>query len=147
MKIGTHCIKGWSKTQSLIALSSGESEFYASLKASAETLGLIAVLKDMGWHLQGEVWGDANAALGVINRKGFGKTRHIDTGFLWIQQTVADQRLKYAKVLGKENPADLYTKFLDAMTSNIHLKKLEYQFTHGRSHEAPQLHEISMSMD
>ena len=57
MMIGGHCVKGWSKTQSLIALSSGESELYASLKASAETLGLIAVLKDLGWHLQGEVWG------------------------------------------------------------------------------------------
>ena len=110
MKIGMHCIKGWSKTQSLIALSSGESEFYASLKAAAETLGLIAVLKDLGWHLNGEVWGDANAALGIIQRTGLGKTRHIDTGLLWIQQVVAQKRLQFGKVLGTNYPADLFTK-------------------------------------
>ena len=68
---------------------------------------------------------NASAALGIINRKGLGKTRHIDTGLLWIQQTVADQCLKYAKVLGKENPTDLYTKSFDAAISNVHIKKLE----------------------
>ena len=29
MNIGDHCVKSWSTTQSLIALSSGEPEFYA----------------------------------------------------------------------------------------------------------------------
>ena len=47
--IGTHIIKGWSKTQSLIALSSAESELYAILKASAETLGVMAMMKDLGY--------------------------------------------------------------------------------------------------
>ena len=73
IKLGAHCIKAWSKTQALIALSSGESELHASLKASAETMGILAVLKDLGWRLHGEVWGDANAALGIINRAGFRK--------------------------------------------------------------------------
>ena len=73
-----HSIKGWSKTRSLIVLSSGESELYASSKASAETMGVFAMLKDLGWRMHGEVWGgDANATLGVINRKGLGKTRQI----------------------------------------------------------------------
>ena len=77
--IGTHAIKAWSKSQSLIALSSGESELYATLKASAEGLGLQSICKDLNLHMRGEVWGDASAALGIINRKGLGKTRHIDT--------------------------------------------------------------------
>ena len=102
--IGTHNIKSWSRTQSLIALSLGESELYATLKAVAETLGILSVGKDFKWDLVGEVHGDASAALGIIHRKGLGKTRHIDTGFLWIQQIVAEQRLKFAKVLGKNNP-------------------------------------------
>ena len=113
IKIGDHCVKGWSKTQTLVALSSGESEPYASLKASAETLGILSMLKDLGWDLHGEVWGDANAALGIINRSGLGKTRHIDTGLLWIQQVAAEKRLKYGKVLGTNNPADLFTKHLE----------------------------------
>ena len=39
--LGSHTIKTWSKTQTLVALSSGEGELYASLKASAEALGLM----------------------------------------------------------------------------------------------------------
>ena len=84
--LGTHTIKTWSRTQSLIALSSGESELYATMKAAAETLGILSMAKDFQWELQGEVWGDASAALGIINRKGLGKTRHIQTGLLWVQQ-------------------------------------------------------------
>ena len=102
--IGAHNIKSWSRTQALIALSSGESELYAALKAAAEALGILSMAKDFEWHLKGEVHGDASAALGIINRKGLGKTRHIQTGLLWIQQTAAEQRLKFEKVLGKEIP-------------------------------------------
>ena len=71
------------------------------------------MMKDLGYTLQGEIWGDASAALGIINRHGLGKTRHIDTSFLWVQEMAATQRLKYAKVLGKDNPAELFTKYLD----------------------------------
>ena len=147
IKLGRHTPKGWSKTQALIALGSGESEVYAALKSSAEALGMMALLQDFGYVVKGEIRGDASAALGIINRKGLGKTRHIQTGLLWIQQTAAEQRLRYAKVLGKEHPADWYTKFLDAATSNAHVQRLEYEFVGGRSIEAPQLHSLSQSVD
>ena len=51
--LGVHTLKGRSKTQALIALSSGEPEFYATPKASAETLGMVALMKDLGYHLSG----------------------------------------------------------------------------------------------
>ena len=84
--VGRHTLKGWSKTQALIALSSGESEIYATLKAAAETLGLLAMTRDLGWRLKGEIWSDANAAIGIIHFNGLGKIRHIETSLLWIQQ-------------------------------------------------------------
>ena len=77
--LGRHTLKGWSKTQTLIALSSGESEFYVALKASAEAIGLVALMSDLGYIAKGEIWGDASAALGITNRQGLGNTRHIDT--------------------------------------------------------------------
>ena len=95
----------------------GESDLYAALKASAEGLGAMSVLSDLGWYVKGEVWGDAGATLGIINRRGLGKTRHIDTGHLWIQEVAAKGRLKFEKVLGRDNPADLYTKYLDEKTN------------------------------
>ena len=65
---------------------------YDTLKASAETLGIIAMLSDYWVRVSGEVWVDAQAALGIIHRKGLGKTRHIQTGLLWIQQVSAEKR-------------------------------------------------------
>ena len=140
--LGAHTLKTWSRTQSLIALSSGESELYATLRAAAEALGIISIMKDLGYTVSGEIWSDASAALGIINRTGLGKTRHIDTGLLWIQQTAAEQRLRFQKVLGKHNPADLCTEHLDQATSEGHTTTLNYHFTMGRAKEAPKLHGI-----
>ena len=108
---------------------------------------MLSMCKDFGWDLNGEVWGDANAALGIINRMGLGKTRHIQTGLLWIQQIAASQRLKFGKVLGTNNPADLFTKYLDEKTCIHHTTNLGYHETQGRPEDAPQLHVISISLD
>ena len=145
--IGNHDVKSWSKTQALIALSSGESELYAALKASAETLGVISMLADFGLTMAGEIWGDAQATSGIINRSGLGKTRHIQTGLLWIQQVSAQKRLAFGKVLGKENLADLFTKYLDSNTIGQHLQRLNSKFIEGRANEALKLHNISISLD
>ena len=141
-----HTLKGWSKTQAIIALSSGESELDATLKASTETLGIMSMLQEIGLKVTREIWGDAQAALGIINRQGLNKTRHIQTGLLWVQQISAEQRLKYGKILGKVNPANVYTKYLDWATTEKHLAKLNYEFTDGRAREAPKLHSIIVSM-
>ena len=117
------------------------------LRTSAETLGLLAMAKDMGWRLPGEIWGDANAVLGVINRDGLGKTRHIEIGLLWVQQVAAEQRLKFGKILGADNPADLFTKYLDERTKDHHTTNLGFQAIGGRPEDAPNLHSISISMD
>ena len=143
--LGTHTIKGWSKTQSLAALSSGEFELYAILKAAAEGLGITAMLSDLGVHVKGELWGDANVALGIINRKGLGKTRHIETGYLSIQDVAAKGRMKFHKILGKDDPADLYTNYLDEKTNHYHTNNLAPKFRDGRAQEAPKLHAISHS--
>ena len=144
---GRHTLKGWSKTQSLVALSSGESELYATLKTAAETLGMLSLMKHVGWQVTGEIWGDASAALGITNRRGLGKTRHIDIGLLWIQQIAAEKRLKFHKVLGMNNPADLYTKHLDVAITEKHTKIMAYECTEGRASEAPKLHMIQSGDD
>ena len=147
MTIGKHTIKGWIQTQSLIALSSGESELYATLKAVAETLEMLSMLKDLGWKLGGEIWSDANAAIGIIQLNGLGKVRHIDTGLSWIQQTAAQRKLTFHKVLGNDNPADLYTKYLHIQTANHHLIKSAYKAASGRAAEAHKLHLLSKPLE
>ena len=137
--MGSHVLKSWSKTQSLLAPSSGESEFYAAPNASAEGLGAFSVLKDLSWKVSGKVMGDASASLGTIDGKGLCRTRHIDTGMLWIQQTAAEKRLGYGKVLGTDNPADLMTKHSSADMIERHCAKLSASWSGGRADKAPNL--------
>lgn len=75
--------------------------------------------------------------MGIINRRGLGRTRHIDTGLLWIQQTAAEKRLQHSKVLGTINPADLMIKYLSAEINEGHCARLGVQFTRHRAEAAP----------
>lgn len=128
----------------LVALSLGESEVYASLRASAEKLALMPMARNWGNTLRGHAVGDANAVLGGVHRKGLGATKHIDTGCLWVQQVAAQRRLSFAKIQGKKNPTELYTKHTDMSTMSKHVGKLNCWFTTGRSNMATELHNISM---
>jgi hypothetical protein len=88
--LGSHVLKTWSKTQSVIAQSSAESELYAIVRASTVALGVLTLLKDAGMSVvDSRVHVDAFAAKGIVEREGLCKDRHIDVDFLWIQ----DQQL------------------------------------------------------
>ena len=103
---------------------------------------MLSLLRDFGYQAEGEVLGDASAALGIIQRRGLGRTRHIDTGLLWIQQAAAEKRLAYSKVLGTDNPADLMTKHLTQDVIEKHCATLRVQFLGGRAETAPTLSTI-----
>ena len=85
---------------------------HAVVKATVEGLGVQSIFNDLGKEVEGHVWGDANAALGIINRTGLGKLRHINTSYLWIQDVAARRWIEFSKILGTENPADLLTEYV-----------------------------------
>ena len=135
--LGDHCLKAWSRTQATMALSSAESELYAMIKTSSEVLGILSIMKDLGMKLQGEILGDASACLGVIQRQGLGKLRHIDTNYLWIQEKSASKELNFGKVWGKVNPSDLMTKYLSGPEIDSHMSRISQEFRAGRAETAP----------
>ena len=55
--LGWHVIKSWSEIQSLVVFSSDESELYAVLRVSDETLDLMALLQDLGVQCPGREMG------------------------------------------------------------------------------------------
>ena len=64
--LGAHLIRTYSKTQSAVATSSGESKLYAVLRASAEGLGIAALLSDLGMcEPRVGIGTDASAAIGI----------------------------------------------------------------------------------
>ena len=69
-------------------------------------------MQDWGIQVSGVVKSDASAALGIIQRQGLGKVRHIDCAYLYIQQINAEKVLAFSKVPGARNSADICTKGL-----------------------------------
>jgi hypothetical protein len=130
---GDHLLKTYSKTQTTIALSSGEAELYATVRASSEVLGICSIARDWGLELLGRVWADASAALGIVGRQGLGKVRHLDTNVLWVQEAALRKRLLYCKVKGEHNIADLMTKYLDHDTLTKHSLALGIVFPETKS--------------
>jgi hypothetical protein len=111
---GRHWLRGAASTQSVIALSSGESEFYGIVKGTSCLLGLKSMVADLGKQCLAILYTDATAGKGIAQRRGAGKVRHLDTQFLWVQQKIGEKRLLVRKVKGTENTSDLQTKYLSA---------------------------------
>ena len=142
---GWHCIKSWSSTQATVALSSGESELYSLTKGASQTLGMMALAADLGIKLNGTMHTDASATLGIVQRQGLGKLRHIGVQYLWLQERVRDGSMSVKKVLGHDNPADLMTKHLAAQDIDRHAESLSLERYLDRASTAPMLSAITRS--
>ena len=135
--LGQHCFKTWASTQAIIALSSGEAEYYGVVKAASIGLGCRALLKDLGMSADLLVHTDAEAAKGIASRMGLGKTRHIAVHFLWVQERIRNGDFGLQKVKGTENPADLFTKFLSGPEIQKYMHKFGLFYREGRSAVTP----------
>ena len=71
-------------------MSSGEAELYALIKGAAHTLGAISLVNDFGVRLDGHISCDSAAAIGIINRTGAGKLKHIKVQYFWMRQRVRE---------------------------------------------------------
>ena len=71
---------GYLSTQAIIALSSGEAEFYALVKCGSVALGIRNMLHDLGVKVKIRISTDASAAKGITAR-GHGFPRLVTTYF------------------------------------------------------------------
>ena len=136
---GTHIIKSWSSTQSVIALSSGEAEYYGIVKGASIGLGMSSLCIDLGFNLHVQVNSDASAACGIARRRGLGKVRHIEVAQLWVQDMVASGKIKLQKVKGEENLSDALTKHVNRALLEQHVNSTGQQFKEGRHEHMPQI--------
>ena len=135
--IGGHTIRHWSRTQSTIALSSGEAELSGIGSGIAEALGFQSLAKDLGWHYRIVVHSDATAAIGIARRRGLGKVRHLDVTDLWVQEKIRSKAVELRKVAGASNPADILTKYVERPTLEAALKFMNLEKMEGRAATAP----------
>ena len=136
---GWHCVKTWSSTQATVALSSGESELYSLTKGASQAIGMLALAVDLGVVLDARLHTDASATIGIVQRQGLGKLRHIGVQYLWLQERVRDGTLVVKKVPGTDDPADLMTKHLAAIDVERHTEFLSFERYQNRAGAAPML--------
>ena len=105
-------VKSWSNRQATPAMSSAEAEYYAMVKACAESLGIQALPADLGWAVRIRLCVDSSAAKAMASRSGVERVRHMEVRFLWLQDVEMRERLELKKICGKKNPADVLTKSL-----------------------------------
>ena len=120
---GSDMLRSTSTTQGVIAVSSGESEFYALGKGASARLGAVSMLKDFGVDISENtqidkaevgVRIDASTGRGIAVRRGAGRIRHIATPTLRVQKLTQDgKESTLRKSPGVSNPPHLGTKHLD----------------------------------
>ena len=78
---------------------------------------------------------DATTALGIAKRGGLGKYRHPHCTDLWIQERVRNGDVALHKVLGPDNPADIFTKYVDSNRMEKALNNMNLFFMGRNSHQ------------
>ena len=121
------CLKTWSTTQTVIALSSGEAEYYAAVKGCAEGLAIQSYCRDLGIETSVRISTDSTACKGICARSGLGKVKHLDVQLLWLQDAVRRGKVEMVKIRGDRNPADLMTKHLGSQPIAANLARLGFE--------------------
>ena len=134
---GDYVLKWWSKTQPTIALSSGEAELAALIRATSEGLGIQSTMQEFGIEAPLKIKGDAIAAMGMVKRQGLGRVRYLAVADLWIQQKAKDGSAKYEKLPGAQNTSDIMTKAVEAEVLERHMRELGFEYREGRNKSTP----------
>ena len=70
-------LMSFSRGQRVIALSSGEAEFYAAVTTASESIMMENLLQFAGFEVTTELILDSSAARGILRRQGVGRVRHL----------------------------------------------------------------------
>ena len=101
-------------------------------------LGAIALMADFDITMKGRVKTDSSTGKAISSRRGLGKTRHINTQYLWVQERVRNKDIELIKIRTDYNPADLMTKYLDQHKISDFSGRLNLIFDTSRHKLAPQ---------
>ena len=109
----------FSVSKPLVALSSGEAEFYGIVRAVATSKQTSQILEQLGMQLEVTIASDSSAARGICTRTGSRKVRHISIKELWMQEAYRKKEFQLVSVDTLLNWADIGTKAhtLERLTS------------------------------
>ena len=116
----------------MIALSTGEAEYYGLIATASTALGEQAMTAHWGVKLSVNIGMDASAGISIASRRGLGKVKHIDTCYLWVQEIVEKGRIRLKKLSTQDMLAHLMTKPLDGQTAMKLLGRMGYSVRSGK---------------
>ena len=99
-----------------------------------------SLVQDMGTEMRMCIHMDASAALGVIQRKGVGKVRHLDVATLWLHEKQLKEIMEFKKVHGHANAGDMMIKNIPKEVMVRHIEAMNCEWRLGRANVAAQLH-------
>jgi hypothetical protein len=124
--MGTNVISYCSTRQSIVTLSSTESELVALCDGVKNLLGTIQVIQDfIPAELPVAVHVDNQGSIAIgTNEIHNRRTKHIDVRYFFTRELVDDKKVDIVYINTKDNPADPLTKLLTAPTFREGMKKL-----------------------
>ena len=110
--LGRNCISWKSNLQSLVALSTTESEYIAVCDAFKETVWFKGLLKEPKLiEDNAVVYSDSQSAIHLSKNPVYHEmTKHVDVKFHFIRDLIATDVVKLCKIDTEDNPADMGTK-------------------------------------
>ena len=130
---GGHCLEFTSNLQATEALSTGEAEFYASVKGTSCGLGSVSSTSDMGLSMSLGLETDAAAGKGIVQRLGAGRIKHIETQYLWIQRIFYERKASIRKIPRADNASDMGTHHCSGAEIEQHMRTLGFVTLQGES--------------
>ena len=110
---------------------SSEAAFHEAIASAGELLGLAELFMELHYDVAVRLGMDSDSARHILQRRGPGGLKHIETRCSAIQQWVRAKRLSMSRVDTKNNTADLFTKHLDGLRTQSLAKKLGLRILDG----------------
>ena len=130
--LGDSPMKISSSTQRAVALSSMEAEYYALVKSASQAIGIKQMLRDIHVYVDIQLKCDNSSGVDFSKRRGLGKTKHLNTGLLWLQDAVENKEVQVQKIPTETNIADLMTKYLQPNKREHLLTKMNMYYFEGQ---------------
>ena len=125
IRMNSHVISFWCKSQATVALSSGEAELNSMVKGCSEGIGVLELMRELGCDASVyAIQTDSSAARGTVMRHGAGRIKHLSTKQLWIQGAVKYYGILPVKICRSINSADLLTHQCSTRDFNNHIDRL-----------------------
>jgi hypothetical protein len=125
--IGQGTVTWSSKRQSIVALSTTESEYIAGVHAAKEAEWLRQLFEELRVERNGPMIlrCDNQSAIALCKDGKFhARTKHMDIRYHYIREQVVNKKLKVIYIPSNTNPADVMTKALPRKSHEVHTSKL-----------------------